>query len=384
MAATSKPRTITAGAVRAGIAELGADVAAGTGRRDAERSFSHELWSRCAEIGLLRLTVPEELGGLGLGARDAVGLMEDFGRLCPDAGLVFAVNSVLWSCVMPVVWFGDEQQQAELLPGLCDGALIAANAMTEPLTGSDAFAVGTLARAVADGYALTGEKTLISNAPVADLFLVYARTDDRPGLFGISVFLVPADAPGVVRGAPMPTMGLRTAPMGSLRFEDCPVARTQVLGGLGAGAAVFSRAMTWERGCLPATAVGVMERQIERCTRRACERRQFGTPIGANQAISHRLADMRVEADASRLLVERWADAQDAGRDATMLASEAKLFATESLIRSSTRALEIFGGHGYIEGDPAEREMRDALAGRIYGGTSEIQRNLIARGLGLP
>jgi alkylation response protein AidB-like acyl-CoA dehydrogenase len=178
-------------------------------------------------------------------------------------------------------------------------------------------------------------------------------------------------------------MGLRTAKLGSVRFEECSVGNSRLLGALGAGMAVFSRAMTWERGCVLAGALGVMERQIECCLERARERRQFGSSIGSFQAISHRLADMRIHAEASRLLIERWASAQDEGHDANVQASIAKLFVSESLIRSSMSAVEIFGGYGYLEVYPAERELRDALASRIYGGTSEVQRNLIARDMGL-
>jgi alkylation response protein AidB-like acyl-CoA dehydrogenase len=351
--------------------------------RDREGGFSRASWRLCAEAGLLGLTVPEAYGGSGLGARAAIEVVERLGEACEDAGLVFAVNSVLWSGAMPIAWFGSEEQREELLPRICDGSLITANAMTEATSGSDAFSLRTAARSVPGGWLLSGEKSLISNAPLADLYLVYAREEGRPGPFGISVFLVEADAPGLDRGEDFGTMGLRTSTLGPLRLAECPVGAGAMLGTSGSGIAVFSRAMTWERGCSFAAAVGVMQRQLRRCVEHARGRRRSGVAIGSFQAISHRLADMRVRLDASRLLVGRWAAAQDGGRDATIEASIAKLFVSEALIASSVSALEMFGGEGYVDGHPAERELRDALAGRIYGGTSEVQRNLIANDLGL-
>lgn len=355
----------------------------GVRERDRDAVFPRAGWQLCAEAGLLRLTVPQGDGGLGLGAQEAIEVMQRLGELCEDAGLVFALNSLLWSCIMPVARFGSEEQREELLPGLCNGSLIAANAMTEPTSGSDAFSLQTIAQPVDGGYLITGEKLLISNAPIADLFVVYARSEDRPSPFGISAFLVDADTPGVRRGPALTTMGLRTAPMGSISLKECHVARSQLLGSLGAGMAVFSGAMSWERGCAFATAVGVMERQLKRCVARANSRQQFGSPIASYQAIAHRLADMRVRISASRLLISDWAAAEDDGRDAAVKASIAKLFTSEALIASSLSAFEIFGGYGYLADYPCERELRDALAGRIYGGSSEMQRNLIATQLGV-
>jgi len=352
--------------------------------RDRSGTFSEVAWARCARAGLLGLTVPVKYGGLGLGVLRAMEALEHFGRVCEDAGLVFAVNSVLWSCTMPILWFGERRQRDAWLPALCDGSVIAGNAITEPGAGSDVFALSCEARHAGDRYVVSGSKTLISNAPVADVFLVYARTSDNCGPFGISVFLIDADASGVTRGPALVTMGLRTATIGAVEFRDCAVAESQMLGEPGSGAAIFTRAITWERACVLATAVGAMERQLERAVARANERRQFGGPIGRFQTIREKLADMRVRADASRLLLRRWAKAQDAGHDEPVWASIAKLFTSESLIESSMSAGEIFGGCGYVDDHPAERELRDALASRVYAGTSAIQREIIARAIGLP
>jgi alkylation response protein AidB-like acyl-CoA dehydrogenase len=261
--------------------------------------------------------------------------------------------------------------------------LIAAQAMTEPESGSDAFGLSTRAERRGDGFALSGSKTFVTNGPVADVFLVYATTDPDEGLAGLCAFLLERGAPGLSVGPPMPKLGLRTSPMSELSFDGCEVSADGLLGRPGAGMAVFGLAMQWERSLILASAVGTMQRQLERCVSYARERRQFGSPIGKFQAVSHRIADMKVRLETARLVVYRLAWLLDSGKATPLDAALAKLHVSESYLASSLDALQLHGGSGYVAGQELERDVRDAIGSRIHSGTSDIQRNVIAGLLGL-
>jgi alkylation response protein AidB-like acyl-CoA dehydrogenase len=189
--------------------------------RDEESSFPAEAWKRCATFGLQGLPVPEDYGGSGADPLTIMVAMEALGQGCRDNGLLFSLNAQMWSCEMPLVRAGSEEQKRRYLPGLCDGSLIGSQAMTEPGTGSDAFALGTRAVRRGEGYVLTGSKTFVTNAPVAELFIVFAVTDPTEGIGSLSAFLVDRDTPGLTVGEPLHKMGLRTSPMGELFLSDC-------------------------------------------------------------------------------------------------------------------------------------------------------------------
>jgi alkylation response protein AidB-like acyl-CoA dehydrogenase len=352
-------------------------------QRDAEGSFSQEAWRKCAEFGLQGLPVPEEYGGQDADALTIVLAMESLGYGCRDNGLIFSLNAQMWSCEIPLVRFGNEEQKRHYLPGLCDGSLIGVQGMTEPGSGSDAFSLSTTARLEADTYILKGAKTFITNAPVADLFVVFASTDPSKGAFGLSAFLVERGTPGLVVGSPFHKMGLRTSPMSELVFSECRVPAESLLGPPGAGMAIFNHSMDWERSCILASAVGTMQRQLETSVAYARERRQFGQPIGKFQAVAHRLVDMKVRLEAGRLLLYQlgWLKAQ--GKPSALESAMVKLFLSEAFVESSLETIQVHGGYGYMAESELERDLRDAIAGRIYSGTSEIQRNLIARHMGL-
>ncbi len=353
-------------------------------RRDAEHAFSREAWRCCAEIGIQGLPVPPEYGGSGSPATTIAVALEALGYGCRDNGLIFALNAQMWACEVPLVRFGSEAQRARYLPGFCDGSLIGAQAMTEPESGSDALRVGATGRRDGeDSYVLNGRKTFVTNAPEADVVLVYVSTEPRDGPLGISAFLVDRDTPGLRVGRPEEKMGLRTSPMGEVILEDCRVRSEQMLGRSGAGMAIFNQAMLWERGCILASTVGAMERQIEQCVDYAQARRQFGKPIGSFQAVSHRIAEMKVRLEAARLLVYRLATLLEGNQAQAADAALAKLFVSESYLQSSLDALQIHGGYGYMSELELEREVRDAVGTRIHSGTSDMQRSIIAAGLGL-
>jgi alkylation response protein AidB-like acyl-CoA dehydrogenase len=356
----------------------------GVSDREKNQAFPRELWLRCGEMGLQGLPVPEEFGGGGLDALSCVIALEALGYGCNDGGLVFSICAHLLSCVVPIWKHGTGEQKARYLPGLSDGRLIGVNAMTEPGSGSDAFAMRTTARRDGEGFRINGNKTLASNGPVADVAIVFAITDPDKGYHGgVTAFLVDKGTPGFQASGPIDKMGLRTSPLGELIFDELYVTPDVVLGGVGGGSTVFTHAMDWERVCLFASHVGSMERLLEKSVEYARARTQFGQAIGKFQAISHRIADMKVRLEAARLLTYRAAWRLESARNASLDASIAKLFVSESLTRSALDALQIHGGYGYTTGFEVERALRDAVASTIYSGTSEMQRNIIARWLGL-
>jgi hypothetical protein len=360
--------------------ELNADV---TGR-DREHRFPRDLWLKCGEMRLQGLPVPEEYGGSGLDPLTTAIALEGLGYGCKDGGLVFSICAHLLSCVVPLWRHGTEEQKKRFLPRLCDGSFIGVHAMTEPNSGSDAFALSTKAERQGNGYRINGSKTFISNGPVADVVIVFAVTDAKKGYHGgVSAFIVEKGAAGFRSSQPFDKMGIRTAPLGELVFEDVYVSEDAVLGGIGAGSAIFTHAMDWERTCLFASHVGAMERLLEIVLKYARSRTQFGQTIGKFQAISHRIADMKVHLEAARLLVYRAASRLDQARNVSLDASIAKLFVSESLLQAALAAVQIHGGYGYMAEFEVERALRDAIGSTIYSGTSEMQRNIISRWLGL-
>ncbi len=335
-------------------------------------------------MGLTGLVVPEEYGGGGLDPLHTAIALEAFGYGCEDSGLVFSVCAHLLACVVPLAKFGDEEQKQRYLPGVCDGTLIAANAMTEPDSGSDAFALRTRAEPDGDGFRINGTKVFISNSPVADFALVFAVTDPEKGFHGgVTAFLVDRDTPGFTASQKFEKMGLRTSPIGELVFEEMHVPATAVIGGVGGGSTLFTHSMDWERICLFASHVGTTERLLEKAVAYARTRKQFGQPIGKFQAIAHKIADMKIDLEAARLLTYQAAWRLDRTRSASLDGAIAKVFVSEGLLRTALDTVQIFGGYGFMTEYEVERAVRDAVGSTLYSGTTEMQKNIIARWLGL-
>lgn len=351
--------------------------------RDRTEAFSRVLFAKCADFGIQGAAFPERYGGAGLDMVSTMLLMEGLGYGCRDGGLVFAVNGQMWTVQMPILKFGTDEQKERYLPGLCRGELIAANAVTEPGSGSDAFSLSTSASHDGDQYVLNGTKTFTTMAPFADVFLVYATVNRRKGFLGVTAFLVDRETPGLTVGHPISKMGLRTAPFAEVSFDDCRIPRRNRLGGEGNGSAIFEDGVEWERSCILASVIGAMERQLEQCIRYAKDRRQFGRPIGKNQAIANRIVDMKIRMESARLLLYKVAWMKLTQGKAAMDAALAKLFISEAWVQSCLDAVQIHGGYGYTVDYEIERDLRDAVGGTIYSGTSEIQRNIVARFLGL-
>jgi hypothetical protein len=351
--------------------------------RDREAHFDRDAWQRCADFGVLKMPIPQEYGGLELGLSDLLAVMEGLGSGTRDQGLLFSLNAHLWTNSIPILLYGTEDQRREYLPRLSDGTLIGANAATEPDAGSDIFSMRT--RAIRDGsdYVLNGTKMFVTNAPVADLFIAYATVNPSLGATGITAFIVERETPGVIISRKIEKLGLRTSPMSEVVFDSCRVPVHKRLGREGRGVIVFECSMEWERGCILASCLGVMRRQLQECVEYARVRKQFGKPIGKFQSVANRLVDMKVRLDTCRPLVYRIGALKDSKKDATVEAAVAKLYVSESFVRSSLDAVQIFGGYGYMTEQQIERDLRDSVGSTIYSGTSEIQRNIIARGLGL-
>ncbi len=377
---TEEQRVLRDGIVRFARAEL----SPGAAQRDRDHEFSRELWQKCAYMGLTGLVVPEAFGGGAADGLTTAIALEALGYGCEDGGLVFSVCAHLLACVVPIVRFGSEEQKARYLPGFCDGSIIAVNAMTEPESGSDAFNLRTRAVADGDGYRINGAKTFSTNGPVADVALTFAMTDPDKGYHGgISAFLVDRDSDGYRPAQSFDKMGLHTSPIGELVFDDVYAGPEQIVGAVGSGANLFTHSMDWERTCLFAAHVGMMERILEKGVEYARTRSQFGKRIGTYQAISHKLADMKIHLEAARLLVYRAAWQLSQGRSASLQAAMAKVFVSESLVRSALDTLQIHGGNGYMVEYEVERLLRDAIGSTLYSGTSEMQRNIIARWIGV-
>lgn len=345
--------------------------------------FARQEWKRAAALGLTGLCLPTEQGGGGLGALDTALALEAFGRGCVDTGLVFAVGAHLLACAVSIRDFASDEVRADLLSGMAAGDVIGANAMTEDGAGSDVSKLSVTARLEGGAYVLDGEKSFASNAPVADVFVTYAVTDPHAGFLGITAFAVPRDLPGVSVGPPVAKMGLASCPAARVAFEGCRVPDSFRLGDDGQGGAVFQHSMAWERACLVAAYLGLMERQLEQCVDHARQRKQFGRAIGDFQAISHRIATMKQRLESGRLLLYRACWLLDQGRDHVGAVALAKVAVSEAAVANSLDAVQIFGGAGYLSDNGLERNLRDSVPSTIFSGTSEIQREIIAREVGL-
>ena len=376
---TPEQQQLQDGAIDFARSALGRDMIV----RDREERLNRDDWKRCAEFGVQGMPVAEEHGGLGLGLVSLIAVMEGLGYGCQDSGLLFSLNAHLWTNSIPIQIYGTDAQRRAYLPGLCNGTLIGANGASEPDSGSDVFSMRTTAVRDGDHYVLNGAKMFVTNAPVADLFVVYATIDRALGAMGVTAFIVERDTPGLIVGKRLEKMGLRTSPMAEVLFEDCRIPVTNRLGREGRGVEIFECSMEWERGCILGSCLGVMRRQLEACIAHARNRRQFGKPIGKNQSVANRIVDMRVALDTSRPLVYRIGYLKDQNKKAVLEASIAKLHVSQSLVQSMMNAVQIFGGYGYMTEQNIERDLRDAFGSTLYSGTTEIQQNIIAKCLGL-
>ncbi|WP_432039121.1 acyl-CoA dehydrogenase family protein [Streptomyces cucumeris] len=350
---------------------------------DAAAEFPRGPWEAVRDSGLLRLPFGEEWGGLGQSLLTTMYVLDGLGYGCRNGGLNFSVTTHMVSTGVPLQRFGSAALKRRYLPAVCDGSLIGAHAISEPDAGSDAMSMRTTATRDGDSYVLRGSKTFVSNGPVAGLVVVYARTDATAGPLGVSAFLLRRDTPGLVFGNPIAKMGLKSSPFCELFFDDCRVPADALIGREGSGFLILDHVMRWEILCSFAVTLGEMRRRLERCVAYAKERRAFGRPIGGFQAVSHRIVDMRIGVESAHKWLYDTAEKHTRGQNITADLAMAKRVVSEANVASALSAVQIFGGNGYTAEYGLEQELRNAVAGTIYSGTSEIQSSRVAATMGL-
>ena len=346
-------------------------------REDDVAAQVRHLAARLGEGGWLRYCVPAAYGGAHdrLDVRSLCLARETLARVSGLADFAFAMQGLGSGSI---TLFGDARLKAAYLPRVCAGGHLAAFALTEPQSGSDVAALTTTARAEGDAYLLDGTKTFISNAGIADHYVVFARTGEAPGARGLSAFVVDADTPGLTVSELLPLIAPH--PIGTLRFDGCRVPAAQRLGGPGEGFGIAMATLDIFRTTVGAAALGFARRALDEAVARTRQREAFGRPIAEFQLTQARLADMAVEVDAAALLIYRSAWTRDCVADrVTREAAMAKMFATEAAPRVVDSALQLHGGLGVVSGTPVERLYREVRALRIYEGTTEIQKLVIAR-----
>lgn len=348
---------------------------------DRNARFPEETFKKLGDLGILGLPISDEYGGAGQDYRSYAIAVEEIGRACGSTGLSYAAHVSLGT--NPIYMFGTEEQKKKYLPKLTSGEWLGCWALTEPGTGSDAAAQKTTARLDGDHWVLNGTKQFITNATHADVAIIMAMTDQSKGRKGISCFIVDKGTKGYSVSKVEKKMGMRGSPTASLTFEDCRIPKDNIIGEVGEG---YKQAlMTLEGGriSIGALALGIAQAALDSALNYAKQREAFGQPIGKFQFIQGYLADMSTQISAARLLLYHAAWMKDHHKRVTLEGSQAKLFASEIASKVCNLCIQIHGGYGYIEDFPAERFLRDAKLCEIGEGTSEIQRLLIARQLGL-
>ncbi len=343
---------------------------------DVDHVFPREAVKQLGEMGLMGVAVPSEWGGAGMDNVSYAVAMEEISRGCAGTGVIMSVSNSLYCD--PVLKYGDDAQKKEFLTPFAKGEKLGAFALTEPMSGSDAAEMRTVAVRRGDEYVLDGTKNFITNGPQADVILVFAMTDKAKRHKGISAFLVPTNAKGFTRGKPDEKVGIRASGSCSIFFEGCALPARYRLGQEGDGFKIAMGTLDGGRIGIAAQALGIARAALEEAIAYAKDRKAFGQPITQFQAIQFMIADMATELDAARLLTLRAAALKDKGVRHSAESAMAKLFASEASERITSKGIQIHGGYGYVKEYDAERHWRDSRITEIYEGTSEIQRLVIS------
>src|SRR5580658_4889672 len=348
-------------------------------RMDREEYFPRDVFRRLGEQGFLGVTLPTEYGGLGLSYLAQSLILEEIARVSPALALSVGAHSNLFGDNL--ARNGTPAQRAKALPAIASGEAVGALALTEPQAGSDAIAVRTRAERKGDQYILNGSKQFITNGPLADWLLVYAKTAPERGAHGISAFLVSSRTPGFTVAKRLDKMGMRGSPTGELAFQDCAVSTEMLVGKENEGVAIMMSGLNVERAVLGGIPIGIMAECLDRSLEYARTREQFGHKIGTFELIQAKLADMYADLEAARWLVTAALDAVGRDRRSLRASAAALTFASEASTRHALAAIQIHGGYGYMRDLPLERLARDAKLLEIGAGTSEIRRLVVAREL---
>ena len=349
--------------------------------RDREGTFNRAGWDACARMGIHGLCVPEEYGGLGLDALTTVAALEALGEGSRDNGLSFSINAHMWTAEMPLLAFGTPEQKAKYLPRLVSGEWIGGNAMSEPGSGSDAYSLRTTAIRQGDHYVINGSKTFISSGLNCDLVVVVAKTDPQAGAKGVSLILVESDRAGFRKGRKLDKIGQAAADTAELFFDDVRVPVTNRLGEENRGFAYLMQELAQERFVIAVRSAACMEAMFESTVRYVKERKVFGQTLFDFQNSKFKLAEIKSKMVAMRIMVDHYLAEHMKRKLNVEEAAIAKLYCTETLWEGLDAMLQLHGGYGYMMEYPIARAFVDSRVARIYGGTSEVMKELIARGI---
>jgi len=338
---------------------------------------SKQRFLHCAKQGLFKHAIEQNKGGFGDDFSALVTAHKSLGKSSVDCGLLLSINAHLWGAVFPIRNYGNETQQNTYLPKLISGELIAGHAITEPQAGSDLNALEMTAEITNQGFMLNGHKRYITNTPIADILVIYARLDNK-----LSAFIVHSEDMGAAFESGPEVTGCKTATMGDVILENCFIPVNRQLGKTGSGNMMVQQALELERAFIFAGISGVMEQQLQTVIKFSRQRQVNGTHLGKNQAISHKIAEMKLRLDTIQLWLNECARLKDCNKRITLASAQIKLFAAEAFLQSSLDAVQILGSSGLLENSAIAGLVDDALASRLFSGSSEIQKNIIAALLG--
>lgn len=345
--------------------------------------FPRELWLKCAAHGIQGMAAGAEYGGSDRDFLTSLLMMEGLGYGCEDGGLTLGLNAQMWTVQTPIRHFGSDHLKAKFLPKFASGEITGAHALTEPEAGSDVYSLQTSAEKVDGGYMLNGQKCIITLAPIADMAIIFASTNPKLGKWGLTAFIVEKGMDGYLPGTRQMKMGLNSVPLGNIELKDCFVPDENILGKPGLGFSILNHSLEYDRCTILASTLGTMQRQLETSIAYVKSRKQFGAPIATQQSVANRIVEMKLRIETSRLLLYKTAWLMQQGKPCTLEAAMLKLHLSEAYVSSSIDAIRNHGGKGYLVENGIEKDLRDAMGGVIYAGTSDIQRNIIAKLIGL-
>ena len=345
---------------------------------DEQAVFPIEKWKICGQFGIPGLPIPEEYGGIGRDMLTTALAIRSLGYGCKDEGLVFSICAHMLTCAIPLWCFGTQEQKTTYLPKLCSGEYIGGNGITEAGAGSDISSIAAKVEKEGNYYSLQGTKIFVTNGPVANLLVIYAKHPDGMNMLDISAFIIETDCPGFSIGQVFKKMGLRTCTLSEVVLDKVRVPEQNLLGRERRGMNVFNKSMLWERIIMGAYHIGAMEQQYELTVKYALLRKQFGQTIISFQQVSDKLVAMKMRIETAKLLLYKVCWNYDNNQADLSQAAMLKLLTSESKVKNSLSAVQIFGAYGYWTESDVDKQLRDSIAATLYSGTSEIQKHIIS------